>query len=238
VYNAILDGTDAVMLSGETANGPYPIQAIRMMQDIAPEAEKDFFHGTDPEDRFLKLLQAAERVWSEMRDRVQQKSQRYDNRTRQAHWYRAEYLKLQHLLARQTTTDRVSHAACSLSVGAEVAALMAPTTSGQTTRMVARFRPVVPIVGAAHDDRVARKLTLCFGVHPVNILREYQTNEAVFEAACASAKNIIHLPIPSGKATTEQITPLVRKGDVVVITAGHPLYQPGTTNLVKLHMVD
>ena len=145
---------------------------------------------------------------------------------------------LQPLLAAQQATDRVSHAACSLSVGLGVTAIVAPTTSGETSRMVARFRPLVPIVGAAHDDCVARKLTLCFGVHPVNILRHYQDNDAVFKAACDSAKQIMQPPFPGEEAAGEQSTPLVRQGDLVVITAGHPLYQAGTTNLVKLHRVD
>jgi len=238
VYNAILDGTDAVMLSGETSEGFFPTQAIRMMHEIAAEAEKDFFDRTDTEDRFFKLLQEGEKVWPGVRTRVRRKVQKYRRQRVLNQCYFNEYRKVQKLLATQKTTDRVSHAACSLSVGDEVAAIIAPTTSGQTTRMVARFRPRVPIVGAAHDYCVARTLTLCFGVYPVNILRNYQDNEAVFKAACESAKKIIQYPHSWEKGKGAKGKALVQTGDLVIITAGHPLYQPGTTNLVKLHTVD
>jgi pyruvate kinase len=238
VYNAILDGTDAVMLSGESAHGPYPVQAIRMMRAIAEEAEKDFFDRTDAEERFHKLLQEAERVLPNIQACIRQKTEMYCADTAQAQWYREEYIKAQRLLAAQKMTDRVSHAACTLSTGIEVAAIMALTTSGQTAHMVARFRPVVPIVGAAHDELTARKLTLCFGVHPVNILRGYQDDEAVFKALCAKASEPHRPLLPTGEASSEQSQSLVQAGDLVVITAGHPLYQPGTTNLVKLQRVE
>lgn len=202
VYNAILDGTDAVMLSGETAQGRYPVQAIKMMRAIAEEAEKDFFDRTDAEERFHKLLQEAERVLPTIQDRIRRKTKK------------------------------------TKSIGLDVAAIMALTTSGQTARMVARFRPAVPIVGAAHEDATARKLTLCFGVHSVNILRGYQDHEAAFKALCAKARETIRAPLPTEEARGEQGQPLVQAGDLVVITAGHPLYQPGTTNLVKLQRVE
>lgn len=245
VYNAILDGTDAVMLSRETADGKYPIQAIRMMRRIAEEAEKALFDPDfrDLEDYFLKILKKAGKIWPEVQDRVQRKIQQYGRRTQQARCYREVYLRIQKFLQTQGETDRISHAACNLSVDLPVTAIIAPTTSGQTTRMVARFRPKVPIMGAAHDDGVARKLTLCFGVHPVDITRQYragqpyQTNEQVFEIACKEAKEVVRPPLPSEEAQGRKGRYLVQKGDLVVITAGYPI-RPGTTNLVKLHRVE
>lgn len=44
VANAILDGTDAIMLSGETARGLYPTEAVRMMTDIAQQVEENYPH--------------------------------------------------------------------------------------------------------------------------------------------------------------------------------------------------
>jgi len=247
VYNAILDGTDAVMLSGETADGIYPLQAIRMMRRIAEEAEKDLFSPDfrDLEDHFLKILKKAKDIWPQVQDRVQQKIQQYRRRTQQNHCYQEAYKSVERLLQTQGETDRISHAACNLSVDLPVKAIIAPTTSGQTTRMVVRFRPKVPIIGAAHDDGVARKLTLCFGVHPVDITRQYranqpyQTNEQVFEIACKEAKEVVQPPLPSEEAQGQRNGySLVRQGDLVVITAGYPLFRAGTTNLVKLHRVE
>jgi hypothetical protein len=81
-------------------------------------------------------------------------------------------------------------------------------------------------VGALGDPRLL----------PLNILRSYQDNEAVFNAACAWAQQMIQPPPPS-EAAGQQGRPLIQPGDLVVITAGYPLYEAGTTNLVKLHMV-
>jgi pyruvate kinase len=223
IYNAILDGTDAVMLSGETSKGPYPVQAVKAMCEIAEKAEQDF---GEPEERFLRLLRESENSLPQILERVRQKIKAYGGRARNTQFYKDEYARVDRLLETQHTTDRVSHAACSLSIGGDVAAIMAPSTSGRTTRMVSRFRPTVPVVGAAHDYCVARKLSLCFGVHPVNILRNYSDNEAIFRAGCERAKAVVI----GGR-------PLISAGDLVVITAGFPLYEPGTTNLVKLHPV-
>ncbi|HZA28776.1 MAG TPA: hypothetical protein VE735_04135 [Gammaproteobacteria bacterium] len=59
-----------------------------------------------------------------------------------------------------------------------------------------------------------------------------------FKALCAKARGTIRAPLPTEEARGEQSQPLVQAGDLVVITAGHPLYQPGTTNLVKLQRVE
>jgi pyruvate kinase len=241
VYNAIFDGTDAVMLSGETAEGKYPIQAIRKMREIAEEAERDFFAITDLETRFLEILREAEEILPNATRRV-----RRGTRTRMSPdpCYRRIYRRILNLLKKQRETDRIAHAACNLSVGVTVAAIIAPTTSGQTTRMVARFHPKAHIIGAAHDDCAARKLTLCFGVHPVDITEEYrrgqryETNEQVFEIACKKAVEIVQPPLPSEEMQDKEGQPLIQKGDLVVITAGFPLFKPGTTNLVKLHRVE
>lgn len=237
VYNAIVDGSDAIMLSGETSKGPYPVQAIRTMCSIAEQAEADFFNLAEQEERFLKLLRATEKTSPRTEERIRQKIASYSSRNSRHKCYREEYVRIGKMLAAQRATDRISHAACSLSVGIEVAAIMAPSTSGQTTRMVARFRPAVPIVGVAHDYCVARKLTLCFGVRPVNILRNYRDSEAIFKAGSESAKRVLRRERATGGRSSPG-KPIVKKDDLVVITAGYPLFQPGTTNLVKLHTVE
>jgi pyruvate kinase len=229
VYNAILDGTDAVMLSGETSKGTYPIQAIRTLRKIAGRAEEDFFASNNSEDRFLKLLRESEEGLPKVRSRIE--AYRANHQAR--HCFVEAYNEIYELLKGQPTTDRISHAACNLSVGARTAAIMAPTASGQTTRMVARFRSAAPIIGATHSIYVARKLTLCFGVYPLNILKDFRSNEEVFSKACDFAKRVF--PLDSNAAAGGNA--LIKTGDMIVITAGYPMDQPGTTNLVKLHLV-
>jgi pyruvate kinase len=97
--------------------------------------------------------------------------------------------------------------------------------------MVARFRPQCAVVGAAEGQLVALRLSLCFGVHPLNITGGHENNESIFEEACELSKSIL-IQRPNGICE-----PLVTTGDLIVVTAGYPLNQPGTTNLVKLHKV-
>lgn len=234
VYNAIFDGTDAVMLSGETSKGPYPIQAIRTMRAIAARAEADYFQLTNAEDRFLTLLREAETTFPSLQRRITEKMEEYSRSG--ARCFFREYERLSSLLKTQQTTDRVSHAACNLAIGIGAPVIMAPTSSGQTAQMVARFRPMSAIVGVTHSDFVARRLTLAFGVYPINILSGYGSNEEIFQKACNLAKNI-QLQRNDAIIGAEINVPLISVGDMIVITAGYPLDQPGTTNLVKLHKV-
>jgi pyruvate kinase len=143
--NAIFDGTDAVMLSGETSKGAYPIQAVRTMRKIAARAEADYSQLTNAEDRFLNLLRKAELVIPSVWQRVREKIEAYHTSPNRK-CYMMEYEALEELLETQQTTDRVSHAACNLSIGVHATAIMATTASGQTVRMVARFRPTIPII--------------------------------------------------------------------------------------------
>ena len=72
----------------------------------------------------------------------------------------------------QRITDEMSAAACAFTAsGAGYKAIVAPTTSGRTVRMMARFRPDVPILGCAHDSLNRKKLLMSFGVFPVNVGR-------------------------------------------------------------------
>ena len=177
VANAIYDGTDAVMLSGETAVGKYPVQTVSMMGKIAREADRSL-----PYERILK--------------------ERSD-------WVAKE------------TDELISYNACLTALRLQAAAIVAYTQSGSTARRVSRFRPGVPILALTSSDETYGQLVLCRGVFPVKVPLP-STVDNMFAAA-------INLTKEFG---------LAKKGDLIVITAGIPAGQPGTTNVLKVEKVE
>jgi len=174
VYNAILDGSDAIMLSGETAAGHYPVEALQTMVRIAAQAEN-----------------AAD--------------------------YRAAAKKV---VTQPTVTDAISHASQTIAAELKAAAIITPTTSGSTARMVAKYRPQAMVIAASRDPRVLRQLNLVSGVRGIQIKGTVGTDELVHEAVA-----------------TARIAGLLQPGDLVVITAGVPAGIKGSTNLIKVHVV-
>lgn len=181
VANAILDGTDCVMLSGETANGSYPEEAVAVMDRIARQVEaSDSYRGL--KDRRHHL----EAVGAEDTDIARTIAEA-------ASW----------------TADRIG-----------AAAIVVPTMTGNTARMVSRFRPQRRIVAATPDESVRRRLLLHWGVVPVLVDRE-RDSEAMIQGAIAAT-------IRAGFA---------KSLDKVVVAAGLPLDTPLQTNSVRVHVI-
>jgi pyruvate kinase len=181
VANAILDGTDAVMLSAETAIGQYAVEAVRAMDRIAREVERE--RDPAPGGEALTL------------------------RPQQAH-------------AAIRTEDAIS-----VGVRAAVSMLKAPlivcfTASGFTARTVASYRPEVPIFAMTPEPETFRQLSMVWGVVPV-LSERFPTYVSMFEVA---RERLLALG-------------LAESGDRVVVTAGVPFDQPGTTNLLKIEVV-
>lgn len=164
VANAILDGTDAVMLSGETAVGRYPVEAVACMARIAEEAER--FQRADPRG----LLAAAELTPSE------------------------------------SIEDSLSLAAARLAGEVGAAAIITPTLSGRTARLLARYRPAARIVAPAPTGTVVRRLAMVWGVEPV-MMAPVNPGDGRMGAAVRDA-------FAAG---------VVAVGDRVVVLAGHPI---------------
>jgi pyruvate kinase len=175
VHVAVLQRTDAVMLSAETAIGAYPVEAVRAICAIAAAAE------TQPELA----------IPSQPRSEVA-----------------------------RDATEAVAQAACEMAAELGAKAIVTSTTSGTTPRMVAKYRPAVPILALAHDPRVRRRLMLTWGVTPLAAPRFGSTDEML-----AAANRLV---VETGLAAA---------GDLVVITAGVGLGAPGHTNLIKVHRV-
>jgi pyruvate kinase len=175
VANAILDGTDAVMLSAETASGQYPLEAVRMMAAIAEEAESFAADHPLPEP------------------------------PRGGHSAHAEI---------------IAEAAYHCALSASVKAIVVFTASGSTARLIARFRPRVPIFAFCENTEVARELSVIYGVHTIAPVRVKSTEEM--------------LEISDLRLLPEAWSNI---GDSVIIVAGAPFGVPGSANLIKLHRV-
>ncbi len=120
----------------------------------------------------------------------------------------------------QSVSDAISHASCSTAFDLGAAAIIIPTHSGTTARMVSRFRPSMPIIAAVVDEHVRRRLTLMYGVYSVIVVFSENTDEAL-ESSVRGA-------VEGG---------YVQNGELVVITAGIPVGVSGTTNMLKVHVV-
>lgn len=174
VANAVLDGTDVVMLSGETAVGKYPVEAVRVMGRIIGIAEGQL----DPE------------VW------------------------------VHRLRAPGSPSEAIARATVEIAVEVGAAAILTSTISGETARMVARYRPGVPVLAATPSAATFRRMALVWGVVPLRV-PSYETTDAMFEFTTQAA-------LAAG---------LVKRGDIVVITAGVPAGGKGKTNMLKVHVI-
>ena len=176
VANAILDGTDAIMLSGESANGSWPVEAVKTMVTIAEEAEKQL-------DYELAVSSAKKHV--------------------------------------PAIAGVISRAACNAANELKATAIVSSTQTGATAMRISQCRPSCPIVAATADETVAKKLALCFGVYPIVGEREEST-DAMIDSSIAIAKE----------------NGFVKSGDTVVVAAGVPVHTPGSTNLLKISVVE
>ncbi|MBF2213722.1 pyruvate kinase [Staphylococcus epidermidis] len=176
VANAIYDGTDAVMLSGETAAGQYPEEAVKTMRNIAVSAEAA--------QDYKKLL--------------------------------SDRTKLVQTSLVNAIGVSVAHTALNLNVKAIVAA----TESGSTARTISKYRPHSDIIAVTPSEKTARQCAIVWGVNPV-VKEGRKTTDALLNNAVATA-------VETGR---------VSNGDLIIITAGVPTGEKGTTNMMKIHLV-
>jgi pyruvate kinase len=175
VANAIFDGTDAVMLSEETAVGRHPVEAVRVMDRIARATEPDLPY---PEWLFTRTDQAT-----------------------------------------QDVADSVAQSAVGSVYRLGLAAMVVPTTSGRSARLVSAHRPNVPVLAISPRPETVRRLNLLFGVTAIHSEHEREVRGLLDD--CAS------LAVRHGVA---------RSGDLIAIVAGMPDQELGT-NLFEVHRV-
>jgi len=169
VANAVLDGTDTVMLSEETAIGKNPSLAVETMSNTIIQAETVY--------RYNKLHE-------------------FENRD---------------------DKDVIDHATTTLATQLRANGILALTTSGMSAKKMARYRPHVDILAVTHDEKVARRLTLVWGVAPA-----FSVKKNKFEPMLSEVMN---KGLDNG---------FIKKENTYIITAGDPVGVPGTTNNIRI----
>ena len=176
VANAIYDGTSAIMLSGETAAGAYPVEALQTMSAIAERTEQE------NHSRFTPLTESA--------------------------------------AGKITVSDATAHAACLTAKDVNAAAIVTVSESGNTARLLSKYRPEQPIIACVMKEQVQRQLALSWGITPLMMSLAHSTDELI-EMSTSLAKENGYL----------------HNGELAVVTAGVPVGVSGTTNMIKIHMV-
>lgn len=176
VANAIFDGTDAIMLSGETAAGIYPVESVQTMSNIALKAESALEHKSILNER----------------------SKNVD----------------------MTITEAISQSVTHTAMNLNVDTIITPTESGHTARMISKYRPKSTILAVTFTDSVNRQLSLVWGV------------QAVQGKVAKSTDEMLDIAIDKGLETG-----MCSRGGRVIITAGVPVAESGTTNLMKVHVI-
>ena len=175
VANAIYDGTSAIMLSGETAAGAYPVEALKTMSAIAERTEQE------NHSRFAPLTENTGKI---------------------------------------SVSDATAHAACLTAKDVNAAAIVTVSESGNTARLLSKYRPEQPIIACVMKEQVQRQLALSWGITPLMMPLAHSTDELI-EMSTSLAKENGYL----------------HNGELAVVTAGVPVGVSGTTNMIKIHMV-
>ena len=170
VANAVLDGTDAIMLSGETTIGKYPIETLKIVEKIINSAEQDI-----------------------------------------------EYMDYLNDSISNDITNIIAQNVINAALKLKCSAIIAPTNSGYTARMMSRYRPVCPIIAVSPNEKTVKSLQLNFAVNPV-LIEELNSFDKIIDLSKKITFNLI---------STEP-------GDKIVITGGYPFNDVKYTNFMKI----
>ena len=176
VANAIYDGTSAIMLSGETAAGAYPVEALKTMSAIAERTENE------PHYRDERFKDAAH--------------------------------------GQISVSDATAHAACLTARDVNAAAIVTVSESGNTARLLSKYRPTQPIIACVMNEQIQRQLSLSWGITSLLMGPAKSTDELIEMSTALAQKN-----------------GYLHNGELAVVTAGVPVGVSGTTNMIKIHMV-
>ena len=185
VSNAIIDGTDAVMLSAETAIGKYPVEAVEYLTKIARVVES---RKKDKKELSYINISPHQKFW-------------------------CGDIPL-------SIASAISLASCNLARQLKVKAIITPTRTGATARLISRYRPNTMIIAPVINPYIQRQLILSRGVYPI-LVSETQPFRKLLQYILQKTRKI----------------GLLKKGDLIVVTGGTKDSPLGTTNLVEIHRV-
>ena len=177
VANAVVDGGDALMLSGETSVGRYPVEAVQMMERIILKVESEHTARTRLPDRAHGIV---------------------ENRH-----------------------DALGRAACVLAEQMKASAIVTVTNSGQTARVLSRYRPECPVVAITDSERTLRQLSIVWGIRGMLVDNLGGDSDRALQA-------VQERLVSSG---------VVRHGEYVVLLAGQPFFARGSTNMIKVERI-
>ena len=182
VANAVYDGTDAVMLSGETAQGKYPVEALQMMVHIIENTEQHLDY-----------------------DMILDKA--------------GDHLK-------RGISSAIGYSSVLAAANLKAKAIITPTVSGATARVMSNLKPIQPIIGVTPSERALRRMSIYWGVQALKSMECHTTDDICSEAIEIS-----------------KVKRCVETGDVVVLTAGIPALdvnaaREGISNMMRLATIE
>ncbi len=177
VANGVVDGADAVMLSGETSVGKYPLEAVQIM------------------DRIIRKVEAEQVGTQRMLD--------------------STYLGV------SSRHDALGRAACVLAEQMNAAAIVCVTHSGETARVLSRYRPRTRIIAITDRAKILRRLNLIWGVHGIVL-------ESLAQDSDKAVQQIQQRLLSLG---------LIQRGEYMVLLAGQPFFARGSTNFIEVEKV-
>lgn len=182
VANAVYDGTDAVMLSGETAQGKYPVEALQMMVHIIENTEQHLDY-----------------------DMILDKA--------------GDHLK-------RGISSAIGYSSVLAAANLKAKAIITPTVSGATARVMSNLKPIQPIIGVTPSERALRRMSIYWGVQALKPMECHTTDDICSEAIEIS-----------------KVKRCVETGDVVVLTAGIPALdvnaaREGISNMMRIATIE
>ena len=182
VAHAVYDGTDAVMLSGETAQGKYPVEALQMMVHIIENTEQHLDY-----------------------DMILDKA--------------GDHLK-------RGISSAIGYSSVLAAANLKAKAIITPTVSGATARVMSNLKPIQPIIGVTPSERALRRMSIYWGVQALKSMECHTTDDICSEAIEIS-----------------KVKRCVETGDVVVLTAGIPALdvnaaREGISNMMRIATIE